>query len=165
MNTKILVLTPQPILSANNWHPSSHMPSQKTSLVPCVGSKSEPVDRPRAFNRSFWPTSSRLISSLGQSSRTLKSETRHQHHPHRLNARKIFKLPYRSFNDANGWTTNDEPIIISRSHFGKSSCEWMKNEGGRFSPKNTISGFTIPPQILQMGIWSKKILAEREYCS
>lgn len=50
-------------------------------------------------------------------------------------------------------------MIINRSHLGKSSCEFKKNVGGKFSPKNTISGFTIPPQFLHKGISSENIFS------
>jgi hypothetical protein len=45
---------------------------------------------------------------------------------------------------ANGCTTKLVPIMIRRSASGKSSVQHWKKVTGRFSPKNTMSGFTRP---------------------
>ena len=48
--------------------------------------------------------------------------------------------------EAKGLTTRLVPITISRSASPKSSGTRCQKRGGRFSPKNTMSGFTRPPQ-------------------
>ena len=59
--------------------------------------------------------------------------------------------PTLSTSEAKGWTTRLVPRIISKSHLGKSALTHWKNLSGRFSPKNTMSGLTRPPQEVQDG--------------
>ena len=49
--------------------------------------------------------------------------------------------------DANGCTTSEVPITISRSAFGKSTMAHSKKRAGSCSPKKTMSGLTRPPYL------------------
>uniref|UniRef100_A0A224XTL0 Putative secreted protein n=1 Tax=Panstrongylus lignarius TaxID=156445 RepID=A0A224XTL0_9HEMI len=54
-------------------------------------------------------------------------------------------------NDANGSTSNDDPIMISKSASGKSFDIHSKNLLGRLSPKKTISGLITVLHKTQVG--------------
>mmetsp|Transcript_22418 Transcript_22418/g.48398 ORF Transcript_22418/g.48398 Transcript_22418/m.48398 type:complete len:203 (-) Transcript_22418:651-1259(-) len=47
---------------------------------------------------------------------------------------------------ATGWTCNDVPMTMSRSHLGKSFFTSGSKAAGRASPKKVMSGFTSPEQ-------------------
>lgn len=64
---------------------------------------------------------------------------------------------YLSIREANGCTLSEDPIMISRSHSGKSVVEFVKKLEGKLSPKKTISGLTIPLQSAQVGTMSENI--------
>ena len=55
---------------------------------------------------------------------------------------------------AKGCTLSDVPMMIRRSHFGRSLLTAEKNRPGRFSPKKTISGLVNWLQESQLGLSS-----------
>jgi hypothetical protein len=75
---------------------------------------------------------------------------------------KTQNKPYLSIKDANGCTARDEPKMISKSHLGKSFSTQEKKRDGKFSPKKTMSGFTVPLHFSQVGTISENICSERK---
>ena len=62
-----------------------------------------------------------------------------------------------SMREAKGCTVSDVPIMIRRSHLEKSAFSDWKKRLGSDSPKNTMSGLTIPEHSTQVGNRSANI--------
>mmetsp|Transcript_13959 Transcript_13959/g.33766 ORF Transcript_13959/g.33766 Transcript_13959/m.33766 type:complete len:255 (+) Transcript_13959:874-1638(+) len=112
----------QPRSRASSSKPASQSPRYAASRV-LPSPKLKPLPPPTSdailrVRSSISPTSSRLTSSRGVSSRGWL------------------------MSPAKGCTPSDVPATISRSHRGKScAASWLKR-AGRFSPKKTMSGLT-----------------------
>ncbi len=66
-----------------------------------------------------------------------------------------------STSPAKGWTVSDVPMIMSRSHSGRSLEARRWKRSGRASPKKTMSGFTRELHESHVGMELSKMASKK----